>query len=173
MGAVGRQWREGRQGRQGTGAVVARQRVTRESETDLADWPVSGRLWGKKAHRNRLCASKRHKKKDLFCHQFLCSGPLFRHRRFFFVDSLLRLLLRLFRLLFSSPHSFLSLLPHLLPSHPSSPRAQTEPALIKSKSQVCSVRAFQQMVVINSALLAKKFPQLPVNDVDQLVNQFR
>ncbi|KAG0356893.1 hypothetical protein BGZ54_000562 [Gamsiella multidivaricata] len=29
------------------------------------------------------------------------------------------------------------------------------------------------MVVINSALLAKKFPQLPVNDVDNLVNQFR
>ncbi|KAG0309022.1 hypothetical protein BGZ98_005704 [Dissophora globulifera] len=29
------------------------------------------------------------------------------------------------------------------------------------------------MVVINSALLAKKFPQLPVNDVDSLVNQFR
>ncbi|KAF9349504.1 hypothetical protein BGX26_012200 [Mortierella sp. AD094] len=29
------------------------------------------------------------------------------------------------------------------------------------------------MVVINTALLAKKFPQLPVNDVDNLVNQFR
>ncbi|KAF9896392.1 hypothetical protein BX616_007551, partial [Lobosporangium transversale] len=28
------------------------------------------------------------------------------------------------------------------------------------------------MVVINSALLAKKFPQLPVHDVDRLVNQF-
>ncbi|KAG0373050.1 hypothetical protein BGX24_012238 [Mortierella sp. AD032] len=29
------------------------------------------------------------------------------------------------------------------------------------------------MVVINSALLAKKFPQLPAHDVDDLVNQFR
>lgn len=29
------------------------------------------------------------------------------------------------------------------------------------------------MVVINSAQLAKKYPQLPANDVDKLVNQFR
>lgn len=29
------------------------------------------------------------------------------------------------------------------------------------------------MVVINSAQLAKKFPQLPVHDVDNLVAQFR